>query len=159
MVILKALLTVILLLLAGSAVAQDLNLPPVPTVGISPILQWVMGVSSALLTAVFSIILLLLKQRFDVSNTLDHNTMIDRAVKRGALVSYGNQMSGVPPEQAVADGVAYVKNGVPDAIGKTNQATDTHLANAIQAEVVALNQTGTPIAPPPLTPPIALVRP
>jgi hypothetical protein len=145
---LKPVLQVLLLLAAYPAVAQDAlpALPAVPTAGISPVLSWALSLLSIVLTITLPIAVAFLKQRLDTANTADKNAMIDRAVKRGALISYGNQIGGATPSQAAADGLAYVKNAVPDAIKSTDQATDTHLANAVAAEVIGLNQTGASVA-------------
>ncbi len=127
-----------LLLLAGPTLGQAIELPVVPVVGVSPVLQWVMGTASIVMTAAFSLLTLFLKQRLDVANTTDHSAMIERAVKHGALLAYGQQVSGMSHAQAAANGLAYVKNAVPASISK-NQTTDMHLSGAIAAEVVGLN--------------------
>lgn len=143
----KIVIQAALLLTVHAAVAQDAlpAIPPIPA-GMPPVLSWALSLLSLVATVTLPIGVAFLKQRLGVANTADRNEMIDRAVRRGALVSFGNQMNGDSPAQATAAGLAYVKNGVPDAIGKTNEATDAHLAHAIQAEVVALNQTGLPVA-------------
>jgi hypothetical protein len=134
------------LLLASSAVAQDIVMPVVPVVGVSPTLQWVMGAASIVVTTLFSLLTLFLKQRMDVANTADHSVMIDRAVKHGALLAYGQQVAGMSHAQAAANGLAYVKNAVPVPIDK-NQTTDSHLSGAIAAEVVGLSTAAATSAP------------
>jgi len=103
-----------------------------------------MSLFTVVLTVLLPIVVVFLKQRLNVANMTDRNTMIDRAVRRGALTAYGNQMAGATPAQAAADGLNYVKNAVPGSIGAVSQATDLHLANAIAAEVVGINQSATP---------------
>lgn len=138
-------------------------MPAVPVVGVSPALQWVMGAVSVVVTALFSLLTLFLKQRVDVANTADHSAMIDRAVKHGALLTYGQQVSGMTDVQAAASGLAYVKNAVPDSISK-NQTGDMHLSNAIQAEIIGLNAAAAPSAttvsvlPAIPSPPFAVVK-
>lgn len=145
----KTVLQAFLLLSVQPAFALEattpITLPPVPVAGVPPVLEYALSLLSVILTITLPIAVAFLKQRLDVANTTNHNEMIDRAIRRGGLVAYGNQLSGASPGQAAADGLAYVKNAVPESIGKVDQATDSHLANAIAAEVVGLNTA--PVAP------------
>lgn len=150
-------LQIAVFLTAHSAFAQDsITLPLVPTIGVSPVLSWALSVLSIVLTITLPLGLAILRQRFNVASSADRNAIIDRAVKRGGLISYGNQQAGTSPAEAAADALAYVKNSAPESIAKTDQATDAHLANAIAAEVTGLNQTSA--AMPLLTPiPAAII--
>ena len=144
----------IILLSAVPAIADDAIpiLPTVPTIGISPLLQWALSLFTVVLTVLLPIAVAALKQRVNVANTADRNAMIDRAVRRGALITYSNQLSGASPAAAAASGLNYVQNAVPESINATDQATDKHLANAIAAEVVGLTKSPPPSTVPPVGP-------
>ena len=142
----NAALVVVILLGVRASFAQDaIPVMPVVPAGISPILTWMLSILTIVITVTLPIAVAFLKQRVDVANAADRNVMIGSAVKHGAMVTRNNQARGISPTQAVADGLAYVKNAVPDSIGKVSQATDTHLSNMIKAEVVGLDQATPPV--------------
>lgn len=148
-------LTVLAFLLRASlALAQSadpVTLPPVPTT-VSPVLQWLMGLASVLLTAFLPLVLLLLKQRFAVANASDQArtdagraVMLDNATRRAGALAYADHVeTGKPLADAIATtGLNYMKTGLPETIAAVDQATDAHLVNGIKAEATALKTQDT----------------
>jgi hypothetical protein len=122
------------------------TMPPVPTT-VSPVLQWLMGLATVLLSAFLPLVLLLLKQRFAVANASDQArtdagraVMLDNATRRAGALAYADHVeTGKPLADAIATtGLNYMKTGLPETIAAVGQATDAHLVNGIKAEATAL---------------------
>jgi hypothetical protein len=95
---------------------------------------------SVVITISLPIAVAFLKQRINVANAADQHAMIDRAVRHGALLSYGEQVAGQDPGVAATKGLDYAKSAASGPINAIN-ASDSHLTSAIAAEVVSLNRT------------------
>ena len=122
----------------------DLALPVVPVIGIDPVVQWLLAVAAAMLPALFSVLLIFLKQKFNADRVDANGVKIAAAAQRGAV--FGRLHAGDDPNAAILAGLDYVKASVPDAIKATPQATDRHLADMIKVNLPA---PVTPIAVPP----------
>jgi hypothetical protein len=150
------------LILAAAAQAQDaIVLPVVPTEGVSPVVQWLMGVASVVLSISIPIAVAYVRQHLLLRNDATRAGMINTAIERAAASTVSQINTGTPAPTALAQGVAYVKQSYPDAIAATDQATDEHLAESIQAEVArlaALAGKPPPVAGiPPAPTPVAVV--
>lgn len=108
-------------------------LPPVPTIGVSPIATWLMSVASAVLIFTLPTLMVFVKQHFAMQAAMANSAMIDKAVAHAAARYMDHKDAGVPDDAAISSALTYVKNST-DAVKKTPQATDLHLTNMIKAE-------------------------
>lgn len=149
-------------------------LPPVPTVGVSPIVQWLLSVASTVLILVLPTALVFLKQHINtqaaatqVQTDATRSAMINTAVAHSAHTYLDDKAQGMGDYQAARNALIYVRQSHPDAIAATPQATDAHLTDAIRAEASRLVreaqppvvvQTRMPLATP-TPPPVAAAPP
>lgn len=124
------------------AQAQDVILPVVPTVGVSPVLQWLMGLATVVISVCLPLVVAFAKQRWSVQNNEARASMINSAIGRAAHQADADMTQNKlfrddvgPGSPVITKAVAYVNASHPDAIAATPQATDSHLAQAVQAEI------------------------
>lgn len=130
------------LLLASWAWADESIVLPVVPVGISPVLQWVMGVTSTMIGIFVPLAVIWIKQYLGVQSDKARSEMINGAITRGAhladadLTQRHQTAADITPDSPIMRrAVDYVANAYPDAIAATDQATDSHISQAITAEL------------------------
>lgn len=131
------------MLFATWAMAQEpIVVAPVPSAGVSPALQWVMGLASTLVGIFVPLLVIWLKQYLSVQSDKARAEMINSSIVRGAHLADADMTQRhqtaadlTPDSPIMRQAVAYVGAAYPDAIAATDQATDSHITQAITAEL------------------------
>lgn len=131
-----------LLMAVVVAQAQDVVMPTVPTVGVSPVLQWLMGILTVVISVCLPVAVAFAKQRWNIQNDQARAGMINTSIVRAAHLADADMtqknltINDVGPNSPIMEkAVAYVSASHPDAISATPQATEAHLAQAVKAEI------------------------
>jgi hypothetical protein len=153
---------------ATAAVAQETMpaMPVVPAVGVSPVLQWLMGIVSVIISVCLPLFVAFAKQRWNVQSDQARAGMISDAVGRAAHLAdaeiTANHMS--PSEVVIGTptmdkAMSYVADAYPHAIAATPEATDEHIAKMISAEInkIKLEKTAS-VAPSVVVSPVSAIR-
>ena len=134
------------------AMAQDVApvIPPVPTTGVSPLVQWLLGTASVVITAFLPIALMYLRQHVQAQTAVAQSTvtatnaaLLNGAITRAASQSLLDQANGKSEDAATTRALDYVKTGHPDVVADVDQATDPHLRAYIQAVVAQMQRENT----------------
>jgi hypothetical protein len=129
--------------IASAYAQQAITLPPVPTIGVSPVLQWFMGVASTILIVGLPLIAGWAKQYFNLQNVQTRANLINGSVMHAAATAIDDRAQGMPESQVVAKALDYVKSAHPNVVASVPQATDAHLTATINAEVSRQVQANT----------------
>lgn len=157
----------LMLLLISPAMAQDLLVPAPPTAGLSPLQGWILTIAAGAVPVVLGLFMPLVRswvnarqRALDAENanqaaqakaaeaqaTATNAGMVNSAITRGANLADVELKKGAAPAAAIQVGVDYAKNAYPDVISAIPQATDSHLANAVTAELNKITNQAAPAA-------------
>lgn len=135
--------------------ASDIALPGVP-VGISPVLQYVLGLVGIVISVFLPLVAVWFKQYLAQQNVQSRAGLINGSIVRAAhLADFAMTQQGLTVAEVrqkdspvMQQAIDYVAQSHPDAIAATPEASNEHIRDAITATLQQIQTTKAATTPP-----------